>query len=773
MGKKSIWLILIMMFFLVSCQSQISSIEDIDNYIENFMSHSNQFNIDTTIDASITANGVETSLTEEIEMFIQIEPYYLTYVDEGMTYIEYMEDDLIKTASYDEMSQVEGKFLYTYLEYLPDNYTTYDIELDLKDNHYDIKKTRQGSYVIEANVRDLLSENDYELINAMMGSFHSTDDFIEDATAKAEIFLSRKEIRYIVTVNIDIDDYDIAVEVTMDLKIRYASFTTVDVSDTTLFFPISSGEGSAVIDVHEHILYPAHRTGAVSYDIYLEPGKYVFDILEEDFSGRRVHVNIYDKNTLESVLTFADVYSPTYDLYESSINTYFNINEVGYYEIFIEYPESNIPVISQLKEYEYDTDGTINHDLVVTESGTYYYNIEGPYDFFSIYIDIPGYTYVDITNSNGNKMYFTEYGEEEIYHTYSLHNTLSYLNHDPHNIYIFGDNAISGTVTIELEHLDTAGEIDFDTMPDMLTTFDIYLHTQSDFIDQYLKVEIISQGFYEFYYDIIEGYPLIKDALYTQNGELVTNINEGEIVPLSIGTYYYLVLGDNYDGYYGIRYDMTSKHIISNDLTTLNSIETLIGNLNDLNLIWDSITSKDDYIVYNFTLTEETDVVISNESEYQLYAASGEKISLNLYDATSYGVYRLDAGDYFVGVTLPKTFNTDNLPYEYHLLLGELNVPGSENDTSVYPYFEILEPRTWGNSMPDYLGDIDGYKIIVDKETTYAFTAYEWTTIFKGKQLIATFYNSDTITLEPGIYYVIGARNPEYNPWHLYYDIVA
>ncbi len=766
MGKHFFWIILCLAFFLVSCERK-ASIAEIDNEIEDFLAGSEQYELKTSISVKTIFEGQTISKSEEISVYLQEDPYYMTYTQDNIVFTQYASGVDVHAITYDSTKQVEGKYLYEETIIALDEVNMELIDLPSKD--IEVKRS-SGSYVIEENVLDLLSESDTDIVKSLVTSVGAPEDMFDEATARMVISINDDEIDYVVTMDINIESIDLEMTITMDVHIMYATFETPDIEDRDLFYPYKSLH-PLDIDIDDQIMFPADTVGRNQYRTYLEPGKYGFNLIQGDFdTGDDVNVILQHSETHDRQLTFEDVIDP-HQSNQTYIETFYTIEEAGYYDLFIEFPFSNTPIIASLDKYEYESDGIESYDLIISESGEYTYDIEGLYDFFSVYVDVNEYTRVKVSNTNGSFIYYHDLDTFDYHYPYIENQEISLLNNEPFTFYLYDDESVSGTITIDVQKFETTTP-DHDDIPSLTTTYDTYLFNGPSFPTQYLKLEIAEPGFYKFCHDIESGHDVTRDGIYTLDGDLVSNVEHEDILFLQARIYYYQSDSSDYsDRIYRVRYENVTDDMNTYNLAEIKLIDQLAGNLSDLNATYIDINYPSERIVNKFSITETTDIVVMNTPFVTLYKADGTRLSLvDDYDI-AYFTYRLDPGSYVLVIGGFDDFSEVFFPYEYCFLFGELTVEGSVDDDLVYPDYDVLAMGETGQSTYDYELDVDGYIIEITALDRYQFTTNERIYIYEGRTLIDILYNNWRITLEPGIYTVLGVQSDSSDPWRVSYHV--
>jgi len=749
-------LIILLLFGLSGCKYVVGGVYfvEIEEKLTEFENGSSQFEVVTDLSLNIEYDGNEESINETVTANFQKDPFYAQMTYSDVTTLEYEDNDLVTHVTFDHHNQVNGIQLYEISQYTNEPISNPLDDLDFDLSKVEIMKISGSHYRIKGNLYDFLPESTLEeLETALVQSGLSKDDF-EDTEIKMDFIFATGEFKYGLSLHFDIDD--IVIDITFDFLFHYDTFVPIDIHDEDLFYPMTCSDETTLIDATKPILFTANEYYISQYNVYLEAGTYGFITSQEGDENNPLYLSISSReNGAEDLKVFADVYS-RYNNNPINIDRFYEIPTDGYYVIQAEYPLSDEPYITQLEKLQYETDGIKQTDLVISESGQYAYEIEHMYDFISIDFDIDSYTSVTLLDSQNNSVYLNN----DNYGTYSSIELNQYtiqflLNEDNHKIYLHNPSGASeGVLTIGMEPFKHAVEPSSETMLDMEPNFTTdYIFSYYSYPDQYMALYVPEFKAYTFEYLIIQGnLTNASGSLYTENGGLVSRIDDGKSVILQPGNYYYRS-NDDFEGSYSIRYVISDVSVTSHTITTLQSYDTLGGNLLEMPHFSGRIQYRDEYIIYLFSLDVETDIMFTNNEKFELYDSTQTCISLGIRDS-GYMVYRLQPGNYYVRVISPVTAEASNFPMDYIFHLCKFTGGGVDN--SIYPYFDTIPfSHEFVTSTFDYSNDTDGYTFTLTETTDVHIYTNKTAMLAKDGKIYRSSLNSDDYILPAGVYQIL------------------
>lgn len=753
-------LALCLTFVLTGCQAlaKATNITELSLKMDKFMDGGNQFEVTTTIDVLVDQNGNEESASESITAYAQQEPYYAIIETEDMMIVETMNENNINTYIMEKDNQVNGIQLYEFNQTMIEESNNPLSNLDINLNKVNVKKISSSNFEVSGRMIDFLPEDLVKDLKEILLESGATETEINGITLKLVFLFSEDAFTYSMTFDFDIQD----VLLTIDLSVMfsYTEFELIDITDDTLYYPMSSYETEIPIDASKPILFTDDQARDTQYYTYLEAGKYGFKS-EAYYGDLGLKIAITDaSNDDKALLVFKDVYNE-YNDNPLNISQFFDIKESGYYFINVHYPLSFAPYTLELERIEPLTDGTESIDLIVTESGTYDYQIESMYDFYSIqfdlesdaiiYLSVDGYSYVykkDTVHDFYESIPITTTPLEYIYTS----NAVLYL-HDP--VY-----SRSGEITVEIHPLVHSTSVDEPLLHMKETPNTDYLYSGNRYPNQYIKLEVTAALRYTFNMTATKG--LVSNAkgnLLDINGKVISSIGNQSSLVLMPGTYYYET--SNLESVtYSIYYETDEVGITKLAITSIGQTSEYVGmSLSEMPHLDITFQQKGDVVIGTFELLETKAVIFGSSQDYSLYDESGHPINL-LGMSGAYFMYQLQAGKYMIKITHPTYLNSYSFPYD--VLVPFAIFTGGTSDDSTYGNYQNIPFGLQGIvTKYDYLGDQDGVTFTLLETKTVTIFSNSDAYLYLGTQLIERHFEQITITLEAGTYTLISSGYPE------------
>ncbi|PKK88200.1 MAG: hypothetical protein CVV62_02150 [Tenericutes bacterium HGW-Tenericutes-7] len=187
-------------------------------------------------------------------------------------------------------------------------------------------------------------------------------------------------------------------------------------------------------------------------------------------------------------------------------------------------------------------------------------------------------------------------------------------------------------------------------------------------------------------------------------------------------------------------------------IAELESYDKLYGRLSEIPHISGAMQFKGEYIIYDFSLSIETDIMFTNHENFTLYDSNHRLISIGL--RSGYMVYRLLPGDYYVRVTFPDYYEDSFYPAEYVFMLNIFTEQAE--DDSIYPYFDLIEfSNQFIETRSNYLNDTDGYRFILSEPTQIHLYTNSTVSLIKDNKLYNSSMYSGDYNLPAGTYDIL------------------
>ncbi len=728
----------------------VNVLNELEQRISSFEAHGNQFKIEMTIDLDITIDNEAASFQESFVILTQLDSAYTLVTSGDYTIVTYQKDDVIYQYSINHHHLINGVKLYDRqtlsMESLKDPLS----ELEFDFNHVDVTKVSANEYKVSGKIIDFMpSSTTSDLKDIFMSSGISEEDF-NDMTIELSFVFNDESITYQIHMEFNIDD--IRLSMNIDAIFSHQNFEMIDFSDDSSYFPMSSYETEIPININKPIVFTADTYYISSYYTYIEAGRY--GIYRNNLEVEGLTIQLFNQNRdLTKYRVFNDVYN-RYHFNPDNITNFFEIPTDGYYFITIDYPVAPEPYIIEFRSIESETDGIETPTFVVTESGVFNYEIESMYDFVSFSFDLGSNALVSITDSKGNHIYLNNYGDtyfasivippEGFNHYITASNSIFYI-HNP-------KGPSKGTLTIVVTPLVHAISPD-DSMLLMSDQFSHdYVMTDYELPIQYIGIEVTERKKYTFEFSMVSGsLNDVEGYLYHSDGTSFATIRHNDSVILMPGSYYYS--SSNYNvSVYSIKAVKSDIVETSHHIDFLETYNQITGSPQLQPKISGTINYKNEFIVYYFTLAETKDIVFFQNNMFELYDSMSNR--LDIVNLSNRFVYRLEAGDYFIVVTHPNYYTEDFFPFDYSLTLYIFN--GGGEDTSVYPFFEVIPFGFEGKTATmDYSGDYDGYTFTLTKTTTVSIVSSYRAQLIKDNRIIYSSVENQEMTLEAGTYVII------------------
>lgn len=763
--------IVTLMIFIVSlsgCSAIIGIINgsDLERRLSDFNSRSNQYMVSTTIDIQVSTLNQNESIVESFDMKLQREPLYTEIKLGDQTIIQSVIDDQMKEITITHTNQTDDMTLYQ------ENIVDIEVEEPNEVISYNfikasIKRDGDNKYYVTALFKDFLSKSDQtDLINSL-----SVSGLDEEAILNTEIKVSFTfvEDQLIISIGIKIDVNDVKIDMIMTMDMTPGSFDVIDITNKDKYQKIYNSSDEALpISVGDDIYYPALPDNHHEYyNVYLTPGIYGL-YYDGSYSDIDVQVHQIGAQTyldpLFSVDGVDEAYGPLNKLYE--------IKTAGLYQVLITSSYTEDISKFQIVEIFDQKQSQDVVDLVVTETGTYTYELNHKADLYSIYLDLPLNTVVTFADTNEDTailLNIVGYNNEGYMHVININTLDSNIYINAHNklVYLYNPNGdLIDQVTITVKPLEQAVSLDDLNMNDMIEVYtDTYFYSDPKLPAQYMKLEVLTAAEYRFSYQLSQGYTALG-KLYDENNTLVIdslqNGSQAESYSYLLlpGVYYYQ--SDNsYESVYRIKYTKSLPNIIYHEISDVSMHNQVTNVYNEARVFKGVKSSKYQRIFYNVNLNKDMYIVHSDRSVIEIYNENNKKIDFVSGDyRSSLAVTYLKAGKYKVSIKTDVNQSESYFPLSYAFVFYELSEVSF--DDSVNPNYQLLNIGTKGMRTSDYLNDVDGFKIVIPERGTYWFTStIDFTLIYNNKVYDTRLSGDTSRTLNPGIYYVLNYEGYE------------
>ncbi len=754
--------VMILVFTLSSCSAIFSVINgsELENRVNAFNDSSNQFEMETTIDLEVTYLDQTETFNESMFMKIQVEPFYTEMTIGDTTVSQFVFEDRIREIIVDHRNQNDEITLYQEV--------IYENDLDVSDsmimynfNGSSIKKEGDNQYVVEALFKDFLSQSDRKtFMDALSGTGVDEDELL-DSSVKVTFTFEADHLIVSIGIKLDINDVLIDMKLTLDMVPK--AFNVIDVDNQEKFQKIfTTSDESMAINLNEDVYYPSVLESHMEYyTIYLEPGVYGFD-----YNGNYedVFIQMYktgDQTYMKPLFDFVSNYESNLQL-----ETLYEVKTPGYYKVSLHSNHINYLTKFRIIKCLDGAPSIETADIVITESGSYTYELDHKMDIFSVYLDLPNETLVSINDINSDTamiIYSDNFDNRvysSIYHITKT-DTSFYINEHNKLIHLYHINGnLSDEINVKIKSLDQVTSMDDPNINTMTTVFsEGYFHSNHQIQTQYMKLEVLEAADYMFSYQVYEGFD-VNGKLYDENGVLIidqlSNIGEYSnyryfLLP---GTYYYAT-SNTYTAVYRIKYTKFIPNIVNHETIELSGYHE-ITRVYDENRFFEGVqSSKYQRNLYQVVLDSDQYIVHSSHIIIDIFDSENKKvdfISNNLEDdlVTTF----LKSGTYTISVKIKLYRPESYYPFNYAFVFYSLT--GITTDDSVNPNYQLLNINTQGTRVSNYLNDIDGFKIVITERNSYLFTSTtDFTLILNNSTYDSRLGSESLIHLEPGIYHVV------------------
>ena len=770
---RRIGLIVIMLLFvLTGCQEvkKGSALIELGSKIEDYLAESNQFDIKTTMNISINNHGHMTKSNDQVNIQIQREPYYAILKNSSDVIVETIRHDEIIRYSYDTFNQVEGIQLYEMNKFYNDPDDTLVNLFDVTFSDVDVNKVSNEHFEINGKMGDYLPQDIKQDFSSVLIEAGLTGEEINNANLENVYLFDADTFSYKITMDMVVRE--ILIKISMALVFNYTTFETIDFTDDTKFYPMNSNGTDIPIDANKPILFRHTMPYDATYYTYLEPGRYGFESNGYDESDLTISVSDSTRDK-EALMVFKDIYNKDVDN-PSNISHLFDINEAGYYFIDVHYPMSYGTYQLELINIEPITDGLNQTDLIVSESGTYDYELESKYDFFAVNFDLPSDAVIYISSNEDTQLYRKD-NEHDFYESIPISDTpIKYVSLDDSSLYIHDLNYQGqGSITFDIKPFIHSRSLDEPLLAMKDYPNEDYLYSGSGYPYQYVELEVTEAAQYTFHFDVLEKevYPPTF-GLYDNQHQLLDKAYNGIEILLTPGVYYVRTNNRTY-AQYSIYYTKDTSHIAYYNVDTIEEISVIDGsNQTEMPQI---VLSFDEpgMVIVSFELTEPKEIVFSSNYYQWLCDASGKRISLHEinppygydpYVNNIYYNYLLESGKYYIVVRDGLWLDINSGLYKVIVRLGIFT--GGEVDDSKHGDYPTIPFGETGLVMTyDYQNDIDGVTFTLTKTTQVQLFASSNSHLYQGLELIEENFKNRLVTLEAGTYTIISSGYPD--DWHI------
>jgi len=757
---KRIGLIVIMLLFVLTGCKEINrsiALAELTVKVDDYLDGSNQFDVETSINLSMDDQGKMYYAGDAVSMQIQREPYYVKLVDNGDVLVETMRNHEISMYTYNIFNRVDGIQLYEKSKIQTGSNEHFLDLLRIDMVSVDVKKVSNDHYEMSGKAVDYVSEEVRAEFRSILAESGLTNEEVNSTTVDNVFMFDGDTFTYKVTMNISVREMLVKVVLKMDFS--YSEFEPIDFTDDTKYYPLNSGGTLLPIDSTKPILFRHAMPYDSTYYTYLEPGRY--GITSNGYDDSELSISISDDSLdKKALLVFKDIYDSDISN-PHNVSHLFEIKEAGYYYLDVHYPLSYSTYQLDIINIDAQTNWLEEDALVVTESGTYDYEIESRYDFFPIEFDLDHDSIIFITSSEDTQIYRKDNLHDHYISMPISDRPVEYFYRDDSTLYIHDSNYQGrASVTFDIKpliHSTTLEEplVDMKDYPN-----EDYFYTGNRYPNQYVKLEVTETAQYTFQtkFDVFDGtYP--EGELYNSQNQRIARIHDNTDVTLTPGSYYYKTL-NNAKKTYCVYYTKDT-----NNITYLNDVvigETnVIGDLPAIEMPHFDVTfqKQDEIIIASFELTEPQEIVFAVSKHFVLFDDTGKIISLSNLNV-DYFNYALDSGKYYIMITQTYRFESSYYPYTKIVPLGIFT--GGEADDSKYGSYPSISIGQAGLVLRyDYPGDIDGVTFTLTENKVVYITGSSNIHFFFGDRLIYDNFKSGTFVLSAGTYTIMSSGYPE------------
>lgn len=757
--KRNMLLVIMLLFALSGCKEINRSVimTELSSKVDDFIEGSDQFEIEATIKVTVEDQDKKYHAGDTVSIQFQKEPYYAKLVNNADVMVESLRGSELTMYTYNTFNHVDGVQLYekSKIQVGSSENLLYLISADMGD--VSVKKISSDHYEIKGKVSDFLPDDiKDELINVLIDSGLTRDE-INSITVENIFKFEENTFSYKVIMNEKVGE--LSVKTSMEMIFSYTTFEPIDFTDDTKYYPLSSNGTLIPIDASKPILFRHSMPYDTTYYTYLEPGRY--GITSNGYDDTDLSISIYDDSLDKNEFRiFKDIYD-TDILNPHNISHFYDIKEAGYYYLDVHYPFSYGTFRLDIVNVDADMTWLDADPLVVSESGTYKYQIDSRFDFYSIKFDLEADSIIFITASEDSQIYRKDNLDGDYISVPLSDSPVEYFYKDDSTLYVHDLNHQGvGSITFDIRPLIHSTDLNEPLVVMKDYPNDEYLYSGNRYPNQYVKLEVTETALYTFQTktDVFDGiYP--QGELYNSSNQLICRINGDAEQILTPGTYYYKTLNTT-NRVYSIYYTKNTSNITQLEVNVIEETDE-IGDLSPIDMPHFEVTfqKRDEVIVATFELTEPKEVVFGVNKHVVLFDETGKKISLSNL-TVNYFNYSLDSGKYYILITQKHQYESSYYPYTNNMPLGIFT--GGQTDDATYGSYPSIPIGDQGLVLSyDYPGDIDGGTFTLTENSLVYVSSSSNMHIYFGDILLRSNVKSFTFVLDAGTYTIISSGYPD------------
>ncbi len=539
---------MLLMFLLSGCQMMFkgSNFEALNETIKAYFDGANQFEVKHAIVSEskliiedFNGNPIYLSDTDRNSstIYAQKEPYYILDERESVKVIETREQNNLVKYIMTNFHHLNDRLLYQEEQVALEDSLNPFFYIDLKLEDIAVRKFSDANYEITGKLEHFIPITTMADLKAQLIEKGMTEADINDIEVDITFYINEDILKY----SIDIEFKILSTEVSVkgDVTYTYQSFDTIDIHDESLYYPVTILDDVIPIDADNPIEMNYKTPLEMTYYTYLEPGRYGFNTMDDYPSDLMITLSDESRDPTE-FLVFKDVYDQQI-INPFNIEQYYDIKEAGYYYIDVKNSATSKGYSILIEKIALPTDDIEPIDLIVTDSGTYAYDIDNNFDFFAISFDLEVPSVILISVDNLASIYKYNW-LTDLYISGSLNDYpygYAYLNDAP--IYINNPyRRTSGHITFDIKPFIQSLSLDDPLLELKNIPNEDYFYASLDLPAQYASLTVTEQATYTFHMDELGGNAhLVKGLLMDQNHNQVSEINHLTEVTLTPGTYYY------------------------------------------------------------------------------------------------------------------------------------------------------------------------------------------------------------------------------------------